>query len=430
LKATVDWSYQLLLPDDRVAFRRFAVFAGDFDLPAAAAILDREPTATVPVVGSLIRKSMLSGRDQSSGHRRYRMLETLRQFAMERLSEESEGDLARDLWADYYLQLAREALPRMRTAESDAWVHRLDEERDNLNAVLQFLDSRSDVRFVQLVADLGRYWIRGSLRDGYGWTERAMAVAVGEGDTQLRLDEAWTWLTWQANKMDVANDAADAWVEHARKLADDAHIGRALNLRAVISLDRGMPVDPQTWSDAETHLRRAGASWGLALLLNDTGFNAVIAGSREGIERILEGLAMARKAGDSWLISWLLDSAASAHLDMGMPREAASLWAEGLAKLRLTPDRWILPSYLEGFARMARLEHDPDLAVKLFGAAAGVREEMGAQSPPTLREYLRSDFESLRVQLGDKAFDGDWAAGFRMSIEEAVELAGSKVRPS
>ena len=422
LLATVDWSYQLLLPEDRVAFRRFSVFAGDFDLGAAAAVLEREPAATVAVVGSLIRKSMLGGRDQY-GHRRYQMLETLRQFAMERLDADAEGDRARSLWADHYLQLARDASPNVRTAESDAWVRRLDEERDNLNAVLQFLDLRRDPRFVQMVAALGHYWIRGRLRDGYRWTERAIAVGRLEGDDRLNLDEAWTWLTWQANKMEAATEAANGWLAHSRKLADDTHIGRALNVQAVIRRDQGLHVDPEIWTAAETHLRRAGASWALALLLNDIGFYAFLDGSRDGLELILEGLAFARQAGDGWLVALVLDSAAWAHVELGLRDQAASLWAEGLAKIRSAPDRWLLPNYVEGFARVARLEDDPELACKLLAAAAGLREEVGAQAPPTWSEYLQTDFIAVRRQLGDEGFDAAWATGFGMPADEAVELA-------
>lgn len=421
LHAAVDWSYQLLLPDDRIAFRRFAVFAGDFDLSAAAAVLGRAPDATVPVIGSLIRKSMLSGRDQS-GHRRFQMLETLRQFAIERLDEGSESDLARDSWADYYLHLARDASPNLRAAESDSWVRRLDEERDNLNAVLHFLDSRRDARFVQMVAALGRYWIRGRLRDGYQWTERAMNIGGFDRDDRLSLDEAWTWLTWQASKMDAATNAANAWLEHARELGDDTHIGRALNAQALVRNDRGLPVDPELWIEAERHLRRAGASWALALLLNDIGFYAALAGSRDGLDRILEGLVLARQAGDSWLVALVLDSAAWAHVELGMRDEAASFWAEGLAKIRSAPDRWVLSSYFEGFARIARLDGDPEVACKLLATAAGLREEVGAQAPPMWIEYLQRDFDAVRKQLGDE-FEPAWAAGFAMPADEAVELA-------
>jgi predicted ATPase len=116
LQATIDWSYQLLLPQERVAFRRFSLFAGDFGLDAAAALLHEAPSTTVSVVGSLIRKSMLTGRDRAPGHRRYQMLETLRQFAADRLKEEDEEgetDVATNLWIGYYLGLAQAAFPNL-----------------------------------------------------------------------------------------------------------------------------------------------------------------------------------------------------------------------------------------------------------------------------------------------------------------------------
>jgi hypothetical protein len=352
------------------------------------------------------------------------MLETLRQFAADRLNEEGETKVATNLWIDYYLGLAQAAFPNLRSEASDSWVRRLDEERDNLNATLQFLSSRSDDRFVQMVAALGRYWIRGRLRDGYLWTERAMGVSTAQGQTRLALDEAWTWLTWQSNKMDLATDAAEKWLEHARDSADDAHIGRALNVQAVIRVDRGLSVDPEVWPQAEAHLRRVSASWALALLLNDIGFYRALKGeTREGLAQIVEGLALARQVGDDWLVGMIIDSAAWTHVNLGMRDEAASLWAEGIAKIESAADRWVLPNYLEGFARIARLEKDAQLACLLLGAAAGVRDELGAQAPPNWTEYLQQDIDDITSHLGEAAFNARWQEGFAMSAMDAAELA-------
>jgi predicted ATPase/DNA-binding CsgD family transcriptional regulator len=424
LQATVDWSYQLLLPEERLAFRRFAVFAGDFDLDAAAALLHEEPAATVPIVGSLIRKSMLAGRDQAARHRRYHMLETLRQFAMDRLNEERETEVATDLWVEYYLRLAQAAFPNLRAEASDSWVRRLDEERDNLNAVLKFLSSRSDDRFVQMVSALGWYWIRGGIRDGYMWTERALEMDNAQGPTRLLLGEVWAWLNWQCNKMDLAEQAVERWLIEARKSADDAHVGRALDTQASILMSRGKPVQPGVWAQAEAHLRRAGANWALALLLNDIGFFRAMKGeAREGLVHIIEGLTLARQVGDGLLLGMIIDSAAWAHVDLGMFDEAASLWAEGLANVRAAPSRWSVPFYLEGFARIARLEQNTELACTLLAAAAGVRDAIGAQSPPNWTEYLQPDIDDITLRLGDATFQARWQEGFAMSATDAVQLA-------
>jgi hypothetical protein len=282
-----------------------------------------------------------------------------------------------------------------------------------------------------MVAALGRYWIRGRIRDGYGWTERAVAMDSAQGQTRLALDEAWTWLTWQSNKMDLAEHAGQQWLEHAAESADHAHIGRAMNVRAVIRIDQGLPIDKAVWPTAEKHLKKAGADWAMALLMNDIGFYRSLQGeAREGLAQILEGLSLARQVGDGWLVAMITDSAAWAHADLGMRDEAASLWAEGLANIRSAPDRWVLPNYLEGFARIARLERDPELACVLLAAAAGLRDELGAQAPSNWVEYLQPDVDDVKSRLGEAAFQAGWARGFAMSATDAADMALRRFKPA
>ena len=102
-----------MLPQEQVAFRRFSVFVGDFDLDAARAVLNEAPPAAISVVGSLIRKSMLTGRDRPAGQRRYQMLETLRQFAADRLNHEQYVTLVRPM-AEALPWLLPEAPPEPR----------------------------------------------------------------------------------------------------------------------------------------------------------------------------------------------------------------------------------------------------------------------------------------------------------------------------
>jgi hypothetical protein len=113
-----------------------------------------------------------------------------------------------------------------------------------------------------------------------------------------------------------------------------------------------------------------------------------------------------------------------------MRDEAASLWAEGLANIRSAPDRWVLPNYLEGFARIARLERDPELACVLLAAAAGLRDELGAQAPSNWVEYLQPDMDDVKSRLGEAAFQAGWARGFAMSATDAADMALRRFKPA
>jgi len=427
LRATVDWSYRLLTPTEQLAFRRFAVFSGGFDLEAGAALMAANDAGepVVVTIASLIRKSVLTSRQQPSG-RRFVMLDTLRQFGLERLDEEGENSLARSLHAEHYRQLAKAAFAGLRSDGSDGWVRQLDAERDNLSAALQWISSKPGPEFAEMVAALGRYWIRGRIRDGYPWTQRAVASADPDWPARLDLLHSWAWLTWQSGKKAPAFETVDQMLEQATSSHDDAHIGWALQMRSTFRSDLGMPVSTDDWNRAEDHMRRSGDNWALALLLNNRGFIRALQGEKEaGLRQILEGLELARRVGDSWLVGLIIDSAAWTYAELGNLDEATRQWSEGVTTALAAPNRWALPNYLEGFAHVARLAGDPGRACTLLGAAAGIRDAMGMATPTIWKEYLRGEIDEARRQFGEQA-EAFWNAGRQMTAEEAVRFAVSR----
>jgi predicted ATPase len=431
LETAVDWSYQLLSAEEAAAFRHISVFRGGFDLDAAEAVLDvGKGGSSLERVGSLVLKSMLVPRDEKSGERRYHMLETLREFAGRRLESSGDSTVVRSRHAQYFLDLSRRAFARMRTSDSDLWVRRLDLERGNLNAALDFLSAAHDNRFIPLVAALGRYWIRGHVQDGHRWTGRAMRLPDPRTRSDLDLLEGWAWLTWQTARSGPAFEAMDEMLSAAVATGNDAMAGRALNMIATFRNDCGLPVDPHLWTRAEAHLRRAGEDWPLALLLNDIGYITSIRGKpAEGLPKIIEGLELARRAGDGWLVALILDSAAWAYVDMGQIDDAVGAWAEGILMTVAAADRYPLPNFLEGFARVARIEGDPRRACVLMAAASAVRGGIGARPLESWTDYMRTDVELVRATLGDAGFEACWSSGQAMSAEEAVQLALVRVKP-
>jgi len=432
LEAAVDWSYQLLPADEAAAFCRCSMFRGGFELDAAEALLENGggSASAIELVGALIRKSMLISRDEPSGERRYYMLETLREFANRRLESSGESIGARKRHADYFLELSRVAFARLRSSDSELWVRRLDLERGNLNAALEHLIAADEEDFISLVAALGRYWIRGRVQDGYRWTERAMRLRHERTATDLDLLEAWAWLTWQSARSGPAFEAIDKMLEVALAARNDAAAGRALNMIATFRNDLRLTVDPDLWARAEAHLRRAGEDWPLALLLNDMGWVMSIQGHPDsGLPKIVEGLELARRAGDMWLIALILDSAAWAHVQLGDVDKAVQAWAEGISMTVAAADRYPLPNYLEGFARVARIEGDRVRACVLLAAAATVRGGIGTRPLDTWTDFMRQDVELVRAALGAADFEACWASGVAMSAEEAAQFALGRVKP-
>ena len=251
-----------------------------------------------------------------------------------------EATRIQDRHAQYFLELSEKAFASLRSSESDLWVRRLDLERGNVTATLDFLSSRRDARFIRMVSALSRYWIRGRVRDGYVWTERAMRSADPTTTTDLALLEGWAWLTWQSARSGPAFDAMDEMLKRALAVGDDAMAGRALNMIATFRNSSGLEVDPDLWTRAEGHLRRAGEDWPLALLLNDMGWVTSMQGNpAAGLPRISEALEVARRAGDRWLIALILDSVAWAQIELGEVERAVEAWSEGISLTVAAADR-------------------------------------------------------------------------------------------
>jgi predicted ATPase/DNA-binding CsgD family transcriptional regulator len=429
LHAAVDWSYSLLTEEERWAFRHLAVFAGGFDLAAASALLETASPLAVSILASLIRKSMLVTRDQPSGSRRYEMLETLREFALARMSERDELLTIQAWHAAYFRDVAIAAAPGLRTRDSSTVALHLDRNHDNLAVALSYLARMSGDQFVEMVAALGPYWIRGRLRDGHAWTHQALESHVAKGKTLLDLLEAWSWLTFQRNDIASALKAAEDLLALGTKAGSEFHIGRGMNFIAMFRADRGDPVDDDVWSYAEQVLRAGGETWALALLINDRGFFRTFnARAEEGLADLVEALGLARATGDGWLIGFILDSFAWANVELGRLDEAAAVWGESLERLRPGPDMWGVPFVLEGMARIARLEGDAKRTCTLLGAASAIRDKQGAQPLDSWTQYMQADLAAVLADLPVDEFAACWESGSAMSTGDAVEFAMLRVK--
>src|SRR5919106_1681229 len=211
LEASVDWSHDLLDEADRRIFRQLAVFAGGFTVDGARAVGGGPDDQDVLVrVGRLVDKSLVLV-DHDDGQARYRLLETIRQYAHHRLREAGEAAATRDRHLDHFLALAEDAEPELVGPDQDAWVARLETEYDNLRVALDWaLSSPDPQRGRRLAAALPRLWtLRGHAHEGIERLERAIALAPDDRTTlQGRLLLGAAQLGAAAGKFELMADAA------------------------------------------------------------------------------------------------------------------------------------------------------------------------------------------------------------------------------
>jgi predicted ATPase len=180
LRSTIDWSYDLLNPDEQRLFTRLGVFVGSCTLEAVEAVCKAENDLAAQVldlITSLVNKSLLLHEDQQDGEPRFSLLETIREYALERLAVSGAEELLRDQHAAYYLALAEQAEPELTGARQAEWLNTLEREHDNMRTALRWVIERGlGETSIRLTAALWRFWyIRGHVSEGRRWLERVLA---------------------------------------------------------------------------------------------------------------------------------------------------------------------------------------------------------------------------------------------------------------
>ena len=307
LRAVVDWSYELLSATERRLFDGAAVFVGGFSLEAAEAVCaapDDDAADTVPsLIARLVDKSLITREHATSTSGRYRLLETLRMYGLERLRERGEAASVSDRHADYFLTLAEVAGEALRGPEQATWVSRVETEHGNFRAALQWsLDRGAADRAARLAGSLYPLWdLHGHYSEGRGWLARVLAA----GD-QLPAGVRARALLGSATLAVIQGD-----LEHAAAACEEA---------AALCQQAGDPA-------------------GLAHALQYLGLGSIFADDLDNATTLLEeSLSSARIAGDGWLEAWALVFLAAVALARGTYSEAASLASACGAALTRAPD--------------------------------------------------------------------------------------------
>jgi predicted ATPase/class 3 adenylate cyclase len=279
LRAAVDWSYDLLGAAERTLFARLSGFAGGFTLEAAEAVgagEGIEPVDVLDLLTRLVDKSLVVAEEQPDGAARYRLLETLRQYAQETPAAHGGAEAVRARHAAYYLALAERAAPELEGPRQRAWLDRLEAELDNLRQALRWSQAeggRAEAG-LRLATALGHLWrLRGHQREGREWLEAALALPAAAPRTAARaaaLDGAGV-LAWILGDGAAAGARLEASVALWRALGDGRGLGRALANLGLAALDRDRAAARPVLEEAVARARAAGDRWGLALALRFLG---------------------------------------------------------------------------------------------------------------------------------------------------------------
>ena len=414
LRATIEWSYDLLAAEEQRLFARLAVFAGSFTLDAAESVCE----ASLDRVEALLEQSLL--RRWASG--RLGMLETIRELALEHLAASGERDTVAGRHFDHFLALA-EGEEYDNESGSPAWLDAVDRERDNLRAALRWgLDEGDAVRALQLACALGRFWVVRAHREGYTWLSEALDRA-SDAPTPLRA----TGLMWAGSTVYFTGDferaagLAEQALDLFRRLGDKRNVARVLDRLAAPYAMRGDDEKGRALADESLALfRELGDRKGALYPLTKVAADEYRRGDRAlGVRLTEEALELAREAGDVWWTAGLLGDLAEMAWEQGDGARAAALARESVSLGHQIRNAWTLFYGLGLLAVLAAEAGESRRAGRLWGGLEAL-EESGEVAPDP---ETRSAHEKVVFAAADAELEAGRAEGRAMTLDEAVEVA-------
>jgi predicted ATPase/DNA-binding winged helix-turn-helix (wHTH) protein len=470
LRATIDWSYDLLSAAEQKLFRRLSVFVGGCNLEGAEAVCDTKGDLDLDLLdgmASMVDKSLVQQVEPAQGESRFGMLQTIREYALEKLEASGEQASTKRSHAAYCLVLAEEAAAEDCGAEGAEWLERFAFEHDNFRAGLDWLTETGDAEWgLRLGAALFRFWeTREYLAEGRDRLGKLLKLAGAVAPTKARaraLSAAGVLATGQG---DYASGAAlfGESLDIMRRLFDQQGVAASLNSLAVVARSRGDIPEARAlleeslvlWSELGDQKAVAGCLSNLANIVKLQGDNAHARVLYAQCLSIFEGL------GDRTGVAWSMNYQGDVARDQGDSAAARTLYEQGLAIFRELDDRWGIAGTLADLGSLAReegnypaaqsmyresiklfreLDHKRGIArllecfacaaaaqlqaertLRLAGAAAALRQHIGAPLTPGEQAKLEASLRRARQALPNTASATAWSEGGALPVEKAVE---------
>jgi predicted ATPase/DNA-binding CsgD family transcriptional regulator len=439
MRDTIAWSYELLTREEQALFRRLAVFAGGFSLESAEAISmgsPQESDASPPGeffdgISALIEHSLVQQSAASGDAQRYIMLETVREYARNRLDASDEGEAIQSRHAAYFVAFAEESEPKLIGPQQADWLNRLEADHDNLREALTWSIANDPDAALRLCAALRLFWRRhGYLSEGIAVLQRALATGAGAPAVRAKALVAVSSL--QNLQGDFA--AAAAHGEEARilfeRLGDRLGIAESLRRLAVFDLEQCLKVAPPDpvalaralapWVDEVALRRELGDRHGAAWALHNLAIVAFNTGDLERAEALLvEALPTFEAFGDQYALAFVISNLGRVAAQQDNATKAAAFFRRALSLFHDSGDRWGIAHVLEDTTWLMPPTGDVERAARLLGAVDAARAADGVQLAIMLRARHEQAIAREREALGQERFDAAFARGQATALQDA-----------
>jgi predicted ATPase len=469
LRAAIDWSYDLLSPAEQKLFRRLSVFVGGCTLEGVEAVCDTRGDLDLDLLdgmASMVDKSLAQQIERTSGESRFVMLETIREYALDKLDASGEKAQTKRAHAAYCLVLAEEEATEQIGTE---WLERLTSEHDNLRAGLEWLTETGNAEWgLRLGTALFRFWeTREYLAEGRDGLGRLLKLAGAAAPTKARTRALFSAGVLAGEQGDYAS--AETLIGEslgiARQLSDKTGVAVSLNALAVFARDRGDVATANALFEESLVLwRELGDQKAIARALSNLANVVKLQGDHARARSLYaECLSIFQGLDDRTGVAWSMNYQGDVARDQGDSAGAQKLYEQGLAMFRELDDRWGIAGTLadlgtlareqrnypaahslhresirifqeldhkRGFARLlecfacsAAVQLEAERSLRLAGAAAALRQNVGAPLTPAEQSKLEAILESPRQALTNTVGVTAWLEGWALPAEKAIEEA-------
>ncbi len=471
LRAMIDWSYNLLSEPEKTLFRRLAVFVGGWTLEAAEAVCGGEGIESeqiLDMLSQLVNKSLVTV-ENVGDESRYHRLETIRQYAREKLFDSGESETIRDRHLQFFLKSAEDAEPHLRRSDAVEWHDRIEVDHDNFRLALDWtVQSKSSAESgLRLAGAVSEFWAtRGYLVEGRERASSALNHARAFERTALYANVLCNvaWIANYQGDFPGARAFANESLANFRKLDDKLGISNALWVLGAVAIDSKDYVLAESTLQEALQNRRDLTNVSTTGLLTNMGWAAFGLGDYPlARQRLNEALTVSLAAGNRGTTSAALGGLAEVDLREGRYESASKRIEEGLAIRREIGDKWQIGVALGVWAWIAVLQHDWDSAFSrltesvavreeigdkgglvwcleklgqvelgkenaekaaiIFSAAASIRAAMGSTMDPFDQSEYERDIAVLHKKLGEGKFNMAWNQGRALTLEKTIAFA-------
>lgn len=436
MRGTIEWSYKLLNENEKRLFRRLAVFVGGFTFEAAEFAVnnqtldDRESIDVLDGITSLVEQSLLASKEEVNGTIRFRMLEVVREYAREILSESGETESQKNSHAEYFLKLAEEAEPQMRSEKLAVWLDLLEIELDNIRASLQYFLENEPEKAANLAGAIRAFWVvRGYLTEGRNWLETTRE-RIGKNASPETLHKLVITLAWLARSQGDYETAQNAYRENlaeSRVQGDKPKIALLNRGLGQVAYEQGDLAEARKFFEEGLAIsREINDKFIISTLLNSLGDLArienKIAESRKFYE---ESLAIFREIGNTQAVSGSYINLGGVAYTEEDYENAYLYFSKALHAAQELGNKINLSYSLDGIAAIFVQRKDWFNAARLAGAAEHLRETIGFEREPAEKEFRNKYLSELRDEMSEEEFNNASKQGSKLKTDEIFTLSAS-----